>query len=59
MLDICLFVVCFWLQWVFIALCRLSVVTAIRSYSLAAMCRLLIAMISLVVEHGFKAHRLQ
>ena len=40
----------FWLHWVFIASCRLSLVTASRGYPLVV-CGLIIAMASLVVEH--------
>ena len=40
----------FWLHWVFIASCRLSLVTASRGYPLVVR-GLIIAMASLVVEH--------
>ena len=42
----------FWLYWVFIAACELSLVVASRGYSLIAVCRLLTAVASPVVEHG-------
>ena len=42
----------FWLPWVFIAACRLSLAAMGRAYSLVAMHGLLIAVASLVVEHG-------
>ena len=42
----------FWLHWVFMAACGLSLVVASRGYSLVAVCRLLIAVASLVAEHG-------
>ena len=38
-----------WLRWVFVASHGLSVVVASRSYSLVAVCRLLIAAASLVL----------
>ena len=41
----------FWLHWVFIAVCRLSVVVASRGYS-SLQCGLLTAVASLVAEHG-------
>ena len=41
----------FWLPWVFVAAHRLSLVTASGGYSLVAGHRLLIAVVSLVVEH--------
>ena len=41
----------FWLCWVFVAACGLSLVVASRDYSLL-WCQLLIAVASLVVEHG-------
>ena len=48
----------FWLLWVFTAACELSLVVAIRGYSQGAMQGLLIAVASLVVEHGLWAHGL-
>ena len=47
---ICLFIY-FWLYWVFIAEHGLSLVSAGRSYSLAAVGGLLIVVVSLVAEH--------
>ena len=47
--NICIY---FWLPWVFIAACRLSLAAMGRAYSLVAMHGLLIAVASLVVEHG-------
>ena len=41
-----------WLLWVFVAMCGLSLVVASGGYSLDAVHRLLIAMASLVAEHG-------
>ena len=41
----------FWLCWIIIATCGLSLVVASGGHSLAAMQRLLIAVASLVVEH--------
>ena len=43
--------VCFWLCWIIVAACGLSLVAASRGYSLVATHRLLIAVASLVVEH--------
>ena len=43
----------------FIAPCGLSLVAASRGYSLAAVHGLLIAVASLVAEHGIQAHQLQ
>ena len=43
----------FWLYWVFVAVCGLSLVAVSEAYFLVAVCRLLIAMTSLAVEHGF------
>ena len=40
-----------WLHWVFVAACGLSLVVASRGYSFIAVCKLLIAMASLVAEH--------
>ena len=37
---------------VFVALCRLSLTAASGGYSLVAVCRLLVEVASLVVEHG-------
>ena len=41
----------FCLHWVFVAVSSLSLVAASRGYSLVAVCRLLIVVASLVVEH--------
>ena len=43
----------FWLCWVFLGILRLSLVTASRGYSLAAVHWLLTEVASLVVEHRF------
>ena len=42
----------YWLCWVFAAACGLSLVAVNGVYSLTVVCRLLIAVPSLVVEHG-------
>ena len=42
----------FWLCWVFVALCGLSLVSASRGYTLVAVGGLLIAVASLVAEDG-------
>ena len=43
----------FWLYWVFIAVCRLSLVVAYGGYySLVVVCRFLIVMTSLLAERG-------
>ena len=42
----------FWLCWVFIAVCGLSLVVASRGYSLVAARKLLTAVVSLVAENG-------
>ena len=39
----------FWLHWVCVAVCGLSLVEG--GYSLAAVCRLLVAMASFIMEH--------
>ena len=41
----------FWLPWVFTAAHALSLVAVSRDYCLAAVCRLLIAVTPLVLEH--------
>ena len=46
----------FWLRWVFVAACRLSVAAAGRGYSLAAVPRLLVAVASFV-EPGLMGSR--
>ena len=43
---------CFWLHWVFIALCGLSLVAERRGYSLVLLHGLLIVVASLVAECG-------
>ena len=45
--------ICFWLCWVFIAACGLSLVAASRGYSLVAVWGLLIAMASFVEAPRF------
>ena len=47
----------FWLCWAFLAVLRLSLVTASRGCSLVAVCRLLIAVAPLVMEHGLSGVR--
>ena len=42
----------FWLHWVFVAECGLSLIVASGGYSLVAGHGLLIAVVSLVAEHG-------
>ena len=42
----------FWLHWVLVAACGLSLVAASGGYSSAAVCRLLIAVASSIAEHG-------
>ena len=42
----------FWLHWVFIAACGLSLVVANRGYSIVVVRGLLIAVASLVAEHS-------
>ena len=49
----------FWFHWVFTAVHGLSLIAVNRGYSPAAVCRLLIAVASLVVAHGLQAGRLQ
>ena len=41
----------FWLRWVFLAVCRLTLFAASGVYSLAGMCRPFVVVVSLVVEH--------
>ena len=43
--------ICFWLRWVFVAVHRLSLVAA-SGVLFIAVCGLLIAVASLVMEHG-------
>ena len=45
-----------WLCWVFVAECRLSLAAVSGGYSLVAVCRLLIAVASLVAEQAL-GHR--
>ena len=49
---ICLIFIYFWLPWVFVAACGLSLVAENGGYSLAAVLRLLIAVASLLAEQG-------
>ena len=42
----------YWLCWVFVAVCGLSLVAVSRGYSLVALWGLLIEVASLVAEHG-------
>ena len=44
----------FWLRWVFVAVCGLSLVAVGKSYSLVVVCRL-IYVISPVAEHGLQS----
>ena len=44
-------VIYFWLLWVFVAACTLSLVAVSWGYSRVAVCGLLIVVASLVVEH--------
>ena len=46
------FIYLFWLCWVSVAAHRRSLVVVSGGYSLVAVCGLLIAVVSLVVEHG-------
>ena len=48
----------FWLRWAFVAARGLSL-AATSGDTLRCMCRLLIVVASLVVEHGLQAHGLQ
>ena len=41
-----------WLRWVFVAECGLSLVAASSGYSFVAVCGLLIAVASLILEYG-------
>ena len=49
----------FWFHWVFTAVHGLSLIAVNRGYSPAAVCRLLVAVASLVVVHGLQAGRLR
>ena len=49
----------FWLHWVFVAARGLSLVAVSGRLLFVAVCGLLIAVASLVVEHGLSAHGLQ
>ena len=42
----------FWLRWVFVAVCGLSLVAASGGYSFGVVRSLLIAVASLIAEHG-------
>ena len=42
-----------WFLWVFVAMCRLSLVVVSRGHSLVVVCGLLIQVASLVAEHQF------
>ena len=44
----------FWLHWVFVIACELSLVVASRGYSLVVVCRLLNPVVSLVAEDGLQ-----
>ena len=44
--------ICLWLHWVFIAVCGLCLAMGSRAYSLAVVCRILIAVDFLVAELG-------
>ena len=57
--SIFFFPTCFWLHWVCVAVCGLSLVVASRGYSLDVVHGLLIAVAPLVLEHGFLACGLQ
>ena len=46
-----IFFLSFWLCWVFVATCGLSLVVASGGYSLVSVCRLLTAVASLAAEH--------
>ena len=48
-----------WLHWVFVAVCRLSLVAASGGYSLVAVCGLLTVVVSLVEEHRLQCSCLQ
>ena len=48
----CFFKIDFWLHWVFVAACGLSLVVASGGLVFVAVLWLLIAVVSLVVEHG-------
>ena len=43
----------FWPPWVFVAVCRPSLVAANKGATLGVVFQLLVALASLVVEHGF------
>ena len=52
MLNNFFLILIFWLCWVFVAVCGLSLVLASGAYSLVAVQGLLIVVASLVAEHG-------
>ena len=54
-----LFIYCFWLCWVFVAVCGLFSGCGERGLLFIAVHRLLIAVASLVAEHGLWVHGLQ
>ena len=58
-LFICLFIYLFWLRWVFIAVHGLSLTAVKWGLLFIAVRGLLIAMASLVAEHGLQACGLQ
>ena len=49
----------FWLCWVFVAVCGLSLVGVSRVYFLDPLCRPLIVVAFLIAEPRLSAHRLQ
>ena len=51
LINLFILLIYFWLRWVFIAACGLSLVAASRGYSFIAVRGLLIAVASLVAEH--------
>ena len=52
LIYVCIYFTYFWLHWVFVAVCRHSLVVVNEDYSLIAMHRLLSAMASLVASQG-------
>ena len=52
--SLCVYLIYFWLHWIFVAACGLSLVAVSGGYSLVAVLGLLIAVASLVVEHGLQ-----
>ena len=49
---VCLFLIYFWLRWVFVAVCRLSLVASSGGLLFVVVHGLLMAVASLVAEHG-------